>query len=319
MGRPDRRRTGDAGRRQPHRQTARRGLPVGHRDQRIAGAPIGSRLGDGLAEGGRARGATTGRDGGEVRPLLRAGGAQDCRQGGPLPDQPGIQRHGARRQDPRLVHSSVQGQPTVAADRPAAQALRDPLTVSSSSMVHPGRAVADVGEAVRTAVGEVRSSLTDAFGVALLSAEPVVDPARRIVRLEGTVASAHVADRVVEATLARATGWSVDARRLTPFGTDRWRRLPPGVTAVWSSPGDRGRTPTLTSQLLPNDGPVEVLHRAGQGTLVRTAHGTLGWVRGPLGSMAPPPVGSRPRARAPLATVVTAWLGVPYRLRGAPP
>src|SRR5207248_1729022 len=179
--------------------TARRRLPVGHRDQRIAGAPIGSRLGDGLAEGGRARGAATGRDRGEVRPLLRAGGAQDRRQSGPLPDQPRVQRHGARRQDPRLVHSSVQGQPTLAADRPAAQALRDPLTVSSSSMVHPGRAVADVGEAVRT------------------------------------------------------------------------------------------------------------------------ARGTLGWVTSPLGSMAPPPAGSHPRARAPLAAVAAAWLGVPYRLGGTLP
>ena len=207
----------------------------------------------------------------------------------------------------------------MAADRPAAQALRDPLTVSPSSMVHPGRAVADVGEAFRTAVGEVRSSLTEAFGVALLSVEPVADPARRIVRLEGTVASAHVAARVVEATLANATGWSIDARMLTPVGTDRWRRLPPGATAVWSCPGDRGRRPTLTSQLLPDDGPVEVLHRAGQGTLVRTARGTLGWVRGPLGSMAPPPVGSRPRARVPLATVATAWLDVPYRLGGTLP
>jgi cell wall-associated NlpC family hydrolase len=207
----------------------------------------------------------------------------------------------------------------MAADRPAAQALRDPLTVSPHSKKVSGPAGAGVVEAARTALDKERSSLTEEFGLALLSVDAVADPARHLVRLEGQVASAHAAARVVEATSAAAPGWRVDGRELATIRTGRWRKLPPGVTALWKSPGGPGCRRRLTSQLVPDDGPVEVLVQARGGTLVRTPRGTLGWIDRSPGSTAPAPSGSRPRRRTSLSTVAATWLGAPYRLGGTLP
>ena len=67
----------------------------------------------------------------KIRAVLRAGRAEDRREGGALLDQPGVQRHGPRCANPRLVHRFVQGASTLATHRPAAR-LRDSLTYPST-------------------------------------------------------------------------------------------------------------------------------------------------------------------------------------------
>ena len=129
----------------------------------------------------------------------------------------------------------------------------------SSRLVPNAHDVTEVGHEVGTALTGLRSTLAARFGHAVLDVAVDIDPRRRVVNLTGLVASAPTAVRAVAASSVAAPGWRVDGRALAEIRTDDWRTLPAGVTPVSVSPAG----PTLSTELVRADGPVEVLARLG--------------------------------------------------------
>lgn len=223
-----------------------------------------------------------------------------------------------------------------------------------------GGVIAGLLAAVAGAAAQQRAALTAEFGWTLLELHAQVEPEARVLRLRGEVALPRgicAAQRAVAPLLP--AGWRLDAAGLrvrAPLG----RRAPgPGVTCVWRTPalalaggsmghvlkgmspgtGPMGHVPRgmspgpgvglragLSTELLPGDGPLELLAELPGCALVRADDGTVGWVGGRLAAMhgpRGPRVGARVCGRVPagaalrrLTTRLRSYLGVRYRLGG---
>ena len=199
--------------------------------------------------------------------------------------------------------------------------------------------IAGLGAAVEAAVDRQRQVLLAEFGWTQLEVQAQVDPQARVLRLRGQV----VVPRLLLG-LGRGLapllppGWRLDASAVTTRPALGWRAPGPGVARLWRAPRlsqetcAMGHVPEfhgLASELLPGDGPVELLAEpaAAPGwALVRAGDGTVGWLRGPLRPSRAPP---RPRdgslgaqrlgpeaAQRRLGRRLRGYLGVPYRLGG---
>ncbi|MBK8996493.1 MAG: C40 family peptidase [Myxococcales bacterium] len=172
--------------------------------------------------------------------------------------------------------------------------------------------------AAERAVVELRHDLERAFGWTLIDVHLSLGPNDHGLIARGTVVVPRVARRVRAALLdAVPEGWPVDTSALVALGTGDWRALGDTVTPVWQKQPSRARS--LSTELLPEDGPVELLAIDGGASLVRAIDATVGWIDHELGATSVP----APRIEAACGTadaVVAAarvFLGAPYRLGGA--
>lgn len=174
---------------------------------------------------------------------------------------------------------------------------------------------AALDRADRAASG-LRAALAREHGVALLRVRFDADPSARRLRARGEAASARTVERLRAALERDLPGWRVDLTSMRLARGRAWRRLPPGVTPLLRAHPAFAQ-PTLSTELLPGDGPVEVLALLHGAALVRAMDGTVGWAPHPLGPLAPrPSLGAARGARSALADRLRAHLGVPYALGG---
>lgn len=190
----------------------------------------------------------------------------------------------------------------------------------------------EIDAIVAGVVARRRAALTAAFGWTHVAISAARDEPARALRLRGTVVVPRVG-AALQADLAPLLppGWRVDVGGVEALPGLGWRALRPGVTRLWRTPGMAFGTGTcghvpgdseLTTELVPGDGPVELLHALPGAALVRGVDGAVGWLRGRPGRAVSGPRASGRRgwseaeALARLAVRVRSWLGAPYRLGG---
>jgi cell wall-associated NlpC family hydrolase len=109
--------------------------------------------------------------------------------------------------------------------------------------------------------------------------------------------------------------FSLDLRAVTPLRTGEWHTLVGGVSAVWQRHPSRGLS--LSTELLPSDGPVELLAVHDGARLVRVMDGTVGWVERELGGRrSAPTIAPAHGTGDQVVTSSRALLDTPYRLGG---
>lgn len=165
-------------------------------------------------------------------------------------------------------------------------------------------------------VRELEIELTRRFGWTLLAVGFGSRPSERRFVVSGTV----LATRMRELLVDRIAGllpqdWTLDASALAEHRTGKFTALP-GLVRLYrtlgTSVGDE-----LATELLPEDGPVEVLTRANGHTLVRCVDATLGWTADPLGEpVEAPRIAPSEGDAGAVARELERWFGTPYRLGG---
>jgi len=190
-------------------------------------------------------------------------------------------------------------------------------------------AVEAIEAAVAAAVSRHRAALTAEFGWTQIDLQAHAEPAARVLRLRGQVLlpriTAGLRDRVAPLL---PVGWRLDLAGVSARPGLGWRTLGPGVTPLWRAPrlalatgSKRHVLGDMSSELVRDDGAVELLAELPGWALVRAGDGTVGWVRGALragtrgrvraGSAASPAVALRR-----LTQRLRGHLGAPYRLGG---
>lgn len=171
--------------------------------------------------------------------------------------------------------------------------------------------------AAERAVSELRRDLERAYGWTRLEVELHVAPHESGLVARGTVVVPRVARRLRAALLdAVPEGWPVDVSGVLPLESGDWHTLGDEVTPLWQKHPSRGRT--LSTELLPEDGPVELLARHDGASLVRGMNGTVGWIEPAPGSRVAAPSVEAARGTADaVVAAARAFLDVPYRLGGA--
>lgn len=171
--------------------------------------------------------------------------------------------------------------------------------------------------AAERAVAELRRDLERAFGWTRLDVELSVSPSGAGLLARGSVVVPRVARRLHAALVdAMPEGFPVDTTGVRPLASGAWHGLRHEVTPVWQKLPSRGRV--LSTELLPEDGPLELLATHGDASLVRGVDATVGWVEGELGDVVPAPSVEAARGTADaVVEAARAFLDVPYRLGGA--
>jgi hypothetical protein len=167
--------------------------------------------------------------------------------------------------------------------------------------------------ALERRVDALRHELTARFGWTHLEVVLSLDEAARVVRVSGCVVVSRVGGKLRrELSAELPAGWKVDLDSVRVMAGTEHRSLLARVTELWQKPGG-----ALSTELAIDDGPVEVMVRVGDATLVRALDGTLGWVERALGARVPVPniEACRPRWDALEPTLVR-FLGAPYKLGG---
>lgn len=162
-------------------------------------------------------------------------------------------------------------------------------------------------------IAALRTELEARFGWTLVDVECRDDAAARSLVVSGTVLVPRIA-HLLGARLEPALppGWSVDTTRVAALRTGDHRSLLARVTPLWQRPNG-----PLATELLLEDGPVEVLARVKETVLVRATDGTLGWMDCALGARVDAPRLEVPRPRwNELGAAFREFLGTPYRLGG---
>ena len=184
--------------------------------------------------------------------------------------------------------------------------------------------------AALAAVSRHRAALMAEFGWTQIDLRAHAEPAARVLRLRGQVLLPRIAAEL-EGCVAPLlpVGWRLDLAGVSARPGLGWRTLGPGVTPLWRAPrlalatGLKEHVPgDLSSELVREDGAVELLAELPGWALVRAGDGTVGWVREALR----PGARACVRARSPaspasalrrLTLRLRGHLGVPYRLGGA--
>lgn len=156
------------------------------------------------------------------------------------------------------------------------------------------------------------------FGWTRLDVAVSADRFRRELVIRGDVALSVIGFRTAYGLAAPFTrNWRLVLDLTTADESRQWRRLKLPLTKLWSECPRNGGTATLATELVPDDGPVQVLAHVDAATLVRAIDGTTGWITDALG----PTVGAfrLPKACSPIAdwrTSARSYLGVSYELGG---
>jgi cell wall-associated NlpC family hydrolase len=113
-------------------------------------------------------------------------------------------------------------------------------------------------------------------------------------------------------------GWTLDAGALDEHRTREFVTVP-GLLRLHRTLG-AADDDSLATELLPSDGPVELLSRAEGHTLVRGMDATLGWTSDPLGELVEAPrIAASHGGGDAIGVELEGWLGAPYRLGGTQP
>lgn len=171
--------------------------------------------------------------------------------------------------------------------------------------------------AAEQALGELRRDLWRTFGWTRLDVELALGPHETGLVARGTVVVPRVARRLRAALLdAVPEGWPVDTSGVLPLETGDWHVLGDGVVPLWQKHPSRGRA--LATELLPEDGPVELLARHDGASLVRCQDATVGWVESePAAGIAAPCIEAARGTADAVVAAARVFLEVPYRLGGA--
>lgn len=171
--------------------------------------------------------------------------------------------------------------------------------------------------AAERALGELHRDLERAYGWTHLEVTLSVGPHDFGITARGTVVVPRVARRLQAALVdAVPEGWPVDTSGVAPLMTGDWRAAGGERTPLWQAHPSRDRK--LSTELLPEDGPVELLAQHRDAWLVRAVDATVGWLEHGPGPAAPAPVIEPTRGTAEgVIASARAFLGAPYRLGGA--
>ena len=176
-----------------------------------------------------------------------------------------------------------------------------------------------VPRAAERALAALRHDLERAFGWTHVAVELELAPHGAGLVARGTVVVPRVARRLRAALLdAVPEGWPVDTSGVRPLASGDYRALPDAPVSIWQRHPTRERV--LSTELLPGDGPVELLAVHAGASLVRAMDATVGWVEGELDTRSSVPSIESARGTADaVAAAARELLGVPYRLGGATP
>lgn len=171
--------------------------------------------------------------------------------------------------------------------------------------------------AAERALGELRHDLERAYGWTHLDVTLSVGPHDFGITAHGTVVVPRVARRLHAALIdAVPEGWPVDTSEVRPLTTDDWRVIGAERAPVWQQHPSRDRK--LSTELLPEDGPVELLARYRDAWLVRAVDATVGWLeQGPVAAAHAPVIEPTRGTVEGVIASARAFLGAPYRLGGA--
>ncbi|MBI3202995.1 MAG: C40 family peptidase [Myxococcales bacterium] len=171
--------------------------------------------------------------------------------------------------------------------------------------------------AAERALAELRRDLEGAYGWTHVDVALTLGSHDVGISARGTVVVPRVARRLHAALIdAVPEGWPVDVSEVRPLTTGEWHTLVEAPTPLWQHHPSRGRR--LASELLPEDGPVELLARHREACLVRGVDATVGWVESGLGAPGPAPVIEPTSGTADgVVAAARAFLDAPYRLGGA--
>jgi cell wall-associated NlpC family hydrolase len=171
-------------------------------------------------------------------------------------------------------------------------------------------------ELAERALLELSDELEHCFGFTHVRVDVRTGHDRTLV-LVGSVLAPRTRD-LVAARIQRVLpdGWSVDATGIVAHRTGDYRSIDDIVRLYRKLPGTADNA--LATELLPEDGPVEILAVEGGAALVRGMDVTLGWTADALGdSTATPAIAPSHGDIAALGNELDRWLGTPYALGGA--
>jgi cell wall-associated NlpC family hydrolase len=171
--------------------------------------------------------------------------------------------------------------------------------------------------AAERAVAELRAELEGAYGWAHLDVNLELAPSELGLLARGVVAVPRVARRLHAALVdAVPEGFPVDVTGVRALSTGDFRALSAEVTPVFRLHPARGRE--LATELLPEDGPVELLAEHAGARLIRAMDATVGWVSDPLGPSTPAPrIAPAHGSVDGVTAAARAFLDAPYLLGGA--
>lgn len=96
-----------------------------------------------------------------------------------------------------------------------------------------------------------------------------------------------------------------------------WRALAEPLTRLYRGAPGSASCDVLSTEYLPDDGPVNILIENQAARLVRGSDGTVGWTSQKLGDAAPEPAATTGRAPGPSdVALLQSFAGVPYMLGG---
>ena len=179
-----------------------------------------------------------------------------------------------------------------------------------------GREIDQLVAHATEAVDRRRDDLEAQFGWTHLRASVHARPLARLLAVDGAVVLHRLIDELGQDLLqVIPPGWALlnNLRALT----GPWRSLAPGVTPLERHVPSPGDPVALSTELVREDGPVEVLAQHGAASLVRAVDGTIGWTTSRLGPVVQRPGEKQPQLRVSrLERVLRSYVGVPYRLGG---
>jgi hypothetical protein len=180
---------------------------------------------------------------------------------------------------------------------------------------------APLATALQTRLATLREQLEREYGWTRLDPTITVDETDHRVTLTGQVAVPGIARRIRDALAdALPPAFTLDLA-LTPLSILAWHDLDTPVTRILRRHPDSTGRRELATELWPSDGPVALLARDRDASLIRARDGTAGWTLDSLGDPTSPRPLTEPRELPDPASHVLAaaraWLGTPYLLGGA--
>src|SRR5438128_11276171 len=138
-------------------------------------------------------------------------------------------------------------------------------------------------ETLATRILERRTrSLESQFGWTHLRASVHTRPLARQLVIDGEAVVARLIGQLhQELSSVLPRSWAL-VNNLRP-SSGPWRSLGPGITRLQRQLPAPESPATLSTELLPGDGPVRCLAQRDSASLVRTVDGTVGWTTSPLG------------------------------------